>query len=286
ARAQVAASFLTTTGTVLGPEPQYWAKSNKDNHWHPISEFKQQGREIIAVRPDGSPCTSPTSTTWRSPTCTQCADRTSGPVHGPACVQAEDRAASRPLRPHSDDPPRWSLAVVLRRLNSAVTVVGDGADGAAVDLLGRPVLPASAGQGRRPARVDLAESDGEPGSHITLWERRRMASSSTTPSTHRAAAGHVHRRPYGPPDQRAVPARTPWTSAPPSPLPGNSTGFPTACCCSASRRQTPATAPAVATAVDRMVEHIVAAVRELRPEVAPSRDHRPEPARGIREGLK
>ena len=63
ARAQVAASFLTTTGAVLGPEPQYWAKSNKDNNWHPISEFKQQGREIIAVRPDGSPCTSPTSTT-------------------------------------------------------------------------------------------------------------------------------------------------------------------------------------------------------------------------------
>ncbi|MDG6108287.1 hypothetical protein Daura_21495 [Dactylosporangium aurantiacum] len=55
ARAQVAKSFLTTTGAVLGSEPQYWAKSNKDNHWHPISEFKQQGREIVAVGPDGLP---------------------------------------------------------------------------------------------------------------------------------------------------------------------------------------------------------------------------------------
>ncbi|MEV4134641.1 hypothetical protein AB0J72_21020, partial [Dactylosporangium sp. NPDC049742] len=54
ARAQVAASFLTTTGTVLGPEPQYWAKSNKDNRWHPIAEFKEQGGGIIAVSPDGS----------------------------------------------------------------------------------------------------------------------------------------------------------------------------------------------------------------------------------------
>ncbi|MEV0134235.1 hypothetical protein AB0H83_37970 [Dactylosporangium sp. NPDC050688] len=54
ARAQVAASFLATTGAVVGPEPQYWAKATSDKRWHPIAEFKEQGGGIVAVSPDGS----------------------------------------------------------------------------------------------------------------------------------------------------------------------------------------------------------------------------------------
>ena len=60
----------------------------------------------------------------------------------------------------------------------------DGAGPAVVERLRLADLPG----------VDLAESDGEPGTLIMLWETRRLAVVVDTVHTHHRPAGHVHRR--------------------------------------------------------------------------------------------
>ncbi|MEU0560331.1 hydrogenase maturation protease [Dactylosporangium sp. NPDC006015] len=175
-------------------------------------------------------------------------------------------------------------------MNPPVVVIGvgnpfrrdDGAGPAVIERLRLAGLPG----------VDLAESDGEPGTLITLWEQRRLAVVVDTVHTSHAPAGHVHRRlmarrPSGPGGSTsshamdlgdAVALARELDRLPDRMLllgiEAAGTGYGTGL------------TPAVAAAVDRVVEHIVAAVHELRPEVAPSRDHRPEPAHGTREGLK
>ncbi len=77
-------------------------------------------------------------------------------------------------------------------MNPPVVVIGvgnpfrrdDGAGPAVVERLRLAGLPG----------VDLAESDGEPGTLITLWERRRLAVVVDTVHTHHGPAGHVHHR--------------------------------------------------------------------------------------------
>ncbi|WP_433618735.1 hydrogenase maturation protease [Dactylosporangium sp. CA-139114] len=152
-------------------------------------------------------------------------------------------------------------------MNPPVVVIGvgnpfrrdDGAGPAVVDRLRRAGLPG----------VALAESDGEPGALITLWEQRRLAVVVDTVHTHDAPAGHVHRR---------LLARRPGG-------PGGSTSshamdLGDAVALARELGRVPdrmlllgieaadtgygiGLTPAVATAVDRVVEHVVAAVRDL-----------------------
>ncbi|MEV0567734.1 hydrogenase maturation protease [Dactylosporangium sp. NPDC050588] len=175
-------------------------------------------------------------------------------------------------------------------MNPPVVVIGvgnpfrrdDGAGPAVIERLRLAGLPGA----------DLAESDGEPSSLIMLWEGRQNAVVVDAVHTHRAAAGHVHRRlmahrPTGPGGRAgshamdlgdAVALARELDRLPDRMLllgiEAADTGYGVGL------------TPAVARAVDRVVEHVAAAVHELRPEVAPSRDHRPEPAHGTREGLR
>ncbi|MER7274834.1 hydrogenase maturation protease [Dactylosporangium sp. NPDC000244] len=151
-------------------------------------------------------------------------------------------------------------------MNPPVVVIGvgnpfrrdDGAGPAVVERLRHAGLPG----------VALAESDGEPGTLITLWERRRLAVVVDTVHTHHAPAGHVHRRrvagrPCGAGGSTsshavdlgdAVALARELDRLPDRMLllgiEAADTGYGTGL------------TPAVATAVDRVVELVVAAVRQ------------------------
>ncbi|MGI5240150.1 hydrogenase maturation protease [Dactylosporangium sp. CA-139066] len=152
-------------------------------------------------------------------------------------------------------------------MNLPVVVIGvgnpfrrdDGAGPAVIERLGRADLTG----------VDLAESDGEPAALITLWEQRRLAVVVDALHTHRAPAGYVHRRlmshrPLGPGGSAgshamdlgdAVALARELDRLPDRMLllgiEVADTGYGIGL------------TPAVASAVDRVVEHIVAAVRDI-----------------------